>query len=139
MKFGSIAGLGIALAAAALSVAPAVATADDPEFPRNGVIPPGNYHIVRHPSNVVGSPLENCELRVHPNGVNTDLACFGGVHPGRQRPIGPDQTYVTFAFPLGFDLRDIDPRQGHWIGTVNIADTPASIPYPLAGVTLQRR
>ncbi len=42
---------GITLAAAALAAAQGVASADDPQLPRNGVIPPGTYHIIRHPSN----------------------------------------------------------------------------------------
>ncbi|NEW40061.1 hypothetical protein GV794_19105 [Nocardia cyriacigeorgica] len=130
----------VALAAAALCAAPAVASADDPEFPRNGVIPPGTYHVVRHPSNVIGSPLENCDLQVFVDGSSVVLVCPTFSRAGRQRPVGTDESYVTLDFvPIGLDLRDIDPRQGHWIGTMNIAGTPVAVPYPLAGVTLQRR
>ncbi|VFA96482.1 hypothetical protein [Nocardia cyriacigeorgica] len=131
---------GAALAAAALGLAPAVASAQDPEFPRNGVIPPGTYHVIRHPSNVIGSPLENCDLQVFVDGRTVVLVCPTFSRAGLQRPVGTDETYVSFDFvPIGLDLRDIDPRQGHWIGTINIADTPLAAPYPLAGVTLQRR
>ncbi|MFE3444201.1 hypothetical protein ACFXNW_14315 [Nocardia sp. NPDC059180] len=131
---------GAALAAAALCAAPAVASADDPEFPRNGVIPPGTYHVIRHPSNVIGSPLENCDLQVFVDGSSVVLVCPTFSRAGHQRPVGTDESYVTFDFvPIGLDLRDIDPRQGHWIGTMNVAGTPVAAPYPLAGVTLQRR
>ncbi|UAK35037.1 hypothetical protein K8O92_15150 [Nocardia asteroides] len=139
MKFGKIA-VGAALAAAAVSVAPAVASADDPEFPRNGVIPAGTYHIGRGPSNVVGSPIENCDLQVFPDGRSVALVCGTSSRGGHQTPVGPDETYVTFDYvPFGLDLRDIDPRQGLWTGTVNIAGTPIIVPYPLAAVWLSRR
>jgi hypothetical protein len=139
MKFGKIAA-GFALAAAAISVAPAVASADDPEFPRNGVIPPGTYHIGRGPSNVIGSPIENCDLQVFVDGRTVALVCGGSSRGGQQTPVGPDETYVSFDFvPLGLDLHDIDPRQGLWSGTVNIAGTPIVAPYPLAAVWLSRR
>ncbi len=134
---------GAALVVAALCAVPTAASADDPEFPRNGVIPGGTYHITRHPANVLGSPMENCDLQVFVDGVVVVLVCPTWSRTGRQVPVGPDETYVTydpqpFATPFGMDLRDIDPRQGHWIGTLNIAGTPMSAPYPIAGVTLQR-
>lgn len=139
MKFGKIVA-GFALAAAAVSIAPAVASADDPEFPRNGVIPPGTYHIGRGPSNVIGSPIENCDLQVFGDGSAVTLICGATSRSGHQTPVGPDETYVSFDFvPLGLDLHDIDPRQGLWSGTVNIAGTPIIAPYPLAAVWLSRR
>lgn len=139
MKFGRIAA-GIALAAAALTTVPAVASADDPEFPRNGVIPPGTYHIIRHPSNVVGSPMENCDLQVFVDHTVVVLVCGESGVTGRQSPVGPDETHVTFdGRPFGLDLQDIDPRFGHWIGVPNVAGTQLKAPYPLAGVTLNRR
>ncbi|MEU2087867.1 hypothetical protein [Nocardia beijingensis] len=139
MKFGKIVA-GFALAAAAVSIAPAVASADDPEFPRNGVIPPGTYHIGRGPSNVIGSPIENCDLQVFGDGSAVSLVCGASSRTGHQTPVGPDETYVSFDFvPLGLDLHDIDPRQGLWSGTVNIAGTPIIAPYPLAAVWLSRR
>ncbi|WP_345494672.1 hypothetical protein [Nocardia callitridis] len=130
----------LALAATALGLAPAVASADDPEFPRNGIIPPGTYLISRNPSNVVGSPIENCELQVFVDGRTANLVCGGSFRAGHQTPVGTDETYVAFdGLPVGLDLRDIDPRQGIWSGTLNIANTPIIAPYPLAGVTLLRR
>lgn len=138
MKLGIAAG--VAVAAATIALAPSVASADDPEFPRNGVVPAGNYHITRHPSNVLGSLLENCDLQVFPDGKTVVLVCGKSSRQGHQIPVGPDETYVAFDFaPFGLDLRDIDPRQGLWIGTTNIAGTPLSAPYPLAGVSLTRR
>ncbi|MEW1736961.1 hypothetical protein ACWEPH_24520 [Nocardia beijingensis] len=139
MKFSKIVA-GFALAAAAVSIAPAVASADDPEFPRNGVIPPGTYHIGRGPSNVIGSPIENCDLQVFGDGSAVTLVCGATSRSGHQTPVGPDETYVSFDFvPLGLDLHDIDPRQGLWSGTVNIAGTPIIAPYPLAALWLSRR
>ncbi|BAD60466.1 hypothetical protein NFA_56140 [Nocardia farcinica IFM 10152] len=130
----------VALIGAALCAAPAVAHADDPEFPRNGVIPAGDYRIGRGPSNVLPTPLEGCDLQVADNGTSVRLACPAFALGGRQRPVGPDETYVVFdGVPLGLALRDIDPRQGMWTGTVNVADTPVILPYPLASVWLQRR
>ncbi|MBF6329020.1 hypothetical protein [Nocardia transvalensis] len=139
MKLRSVVG-GLVLAAAAVSAVPAVAAADDPEFPRNGIVPPGTYHIMRHPSNVLGSPFENCDLQVFVDGKTVVLVCGESGRTGRQAPVGPDETYVSFdGSPFGLDLRDIDPRQGFWIGTVNIAGTPLAAPYPLAGISLNRR
>lgn len=130
---------GIALAAATVSTAPAVASAD-PEFPRNGIIPPGFYHITQHPSNIIGTPLNDCTLRIYAHDPWVQLECGNTIRSGYQHPVGPDETYVTFhANPLGLALRDIDPRQGHWIGTVNLSGTPLAAPYPLAGINLQRR
>lgn len=138
MKLGIAAG--VAVAAATIALSPNVASADDPEFPRNGIVPAGNYHITRHPANVLGSPFENCDLQVFPDGKTVAMACGKSSRQGRQTPVGPDETYVAFdATPFGLDLRDIDPRQGLWIGTVNIAGTPISAPYPLAGISLTRR
>ena len=139
MKFGRIAA-GIALAAAALTMAPAVASADDPQFPRNGVIPPGTYHITRHPSNVLGSPMENCDLQVFRDHIVVVLVCGESGVTGRQAPVGPDETRITFDDrPFGLDLQDIDPRFGQWIDIPNIAGTQLKAPYPLAGITLNRR
>lgn len=130
---------GAALIAAAVCAVPATATADDPEFPRSGVIPAGNYHITRHPANVLGTPMENCDLQVFPDGATVTLRCADWSKTGRQNIVGPDQAYITLeGVPIGMDVRDIDPRQGHWIGTLNIASTPIAAPYPVAGVTLQR-
>ncbi|WP_227979808.1 hypothetical protein [Nocardia spumae] len=130
---------GAALAAAVCAL-PATALADDPEFPRDGVIPSGTYHIVRHPSNVLGSPLENCDLQVFVDRVTVALICPTWSMTGRQSPVGPDETTVAFdRGPIGMDLRDIDPRQGSWIGTISIPNTPIAAPYPMAGLTLQRR
>ncbi|WP_024806070.1 hypothetical protein [Nocardia sp. BMG51109] len=129
-----------ALAAAVVGAIPATAAADDPEFPRNGVIPPGTYHIGRGPSNVLPSPLENCDLQVFVDGTTTMLVCGTSARSGHQTPVGPDETYVTFDFvPIGLDLHDIDPRQGLWSGTLNVAGTPIIAPYPLAAVWLTRR
>ncbi|MFI9505462.1 hypothetical protein [Nocardia sp. NPDC052566] len=131
---------GVVLAAAAVAVVPGVASADDPEFPRNGVVPPGTYRITRNPSNVVGSPVENCDLQVFVDGRTVVLVCGGSSRSGRQAPVGPDETYATFdGLPYGLDLRDIDPRQGLWSGTLNIPGTPILAPYPLAGISLFRR
>ena len=131
---------GAVLTAAAVCAAPAIASADDPEFPRNGVIPVGDYHITRHASNVVGSPIENCDLRVFDDARNVELICGATVRHGVQTPVGPDETYVTFdGIPVGLALRDIDPRQGFWIGTANLAGTPLQAPYPLTGVSLNRK
>ncbi|MEV6321047.1 hypothetical protein AB0M45_07580 [Nocardia sp. NPDC051787] len=139
MKLRKVAA-GIALAAAAISMTPAVASAEDPEFPRNGIVPAGTYQISRNPANVIGTPLENCVLQVFVDGKTVVLVCGTSSRTGHQTPVGPDETYVTFDFlPFGLDLRDIDPRQGQWVGTVNIAGTPIIAPYPLAGVWLIRR
>lgn len=135
----STAGASIMLAAAAAIAVPGVASADDPEFPRNGVIPAGDYRISRNPSNFVGSPIENCILRVADNASTVNLDCATWSRPGRQNPVGTDQTYVTFdGVPIGLDLHDIDPRQGIWTGTANVAGTPIIAPYPLAGLWLAR-
>ncbi|WP_227997597.1 hypothetical protein [Nocardia australiensis] len=139
MKLGIFAA-GITLAAAAISVVPAVASADAPEFPRNGIIPPGTYQVSRSPSNIVGSPIENCDLQVFVDGNTVVLVCGQSSRTGRQAPVGPDETYIAFdGLPIGIDLRDIDPRQGLWTGTANITGTSIIAPYPLAGVSLIRR
>lgn len=131
---------GAALTAAALCAVPATASADDPNVPRNGVLPAGTYHITQHPANVLGTPLHNCDLQVFPDAATVVLACGDSSRTGRQDAIGPDETYVTFeGVPIGLDLRDIDPGQGQWGGTVNIAATSVTAPYQIAGISLQRR
>lgn len=130
----------VALAAAALCALPAAAHADDPEFPRNGIVPPGTYQITRGAPNIVGTPLAGCDLHVDGNATNVFLDCPAFDRAGRQIPVGPDETYIVLdGLPLGLALSDIDPRQGMWIGTVNIAGTAVQVPHPLAGLTLQRR
>lgn len=139
MKLRSLAA-SLALVGATLALVPAAAHADDSEFPRNGIIPVGVYQIGTGPGNVVGTPLAGCDLHVSGDTVSVRLTCPAFGRDGRQIPVGPDQTYVVLdGLPLGLDLHDIDPRQGMWSGTVNVAATPVILPYPLAGVWLQRR
>lgn len=139
MKLRALAA-GAAIAATAALAVPGIASADDPEFPRVGVMYPGAYHLTQHPSNVLGTPLADCDLHVAPDSDYVRLECAQFSREGHQSPVGPDQAYVTLdGVPFGLSVRDIDPRQGHWIGTINIAKTPIEVPYPFAGVTLQRR
>ncbi|WP_040800083.1 hypothetical protein [Nocardia higoensis] len=129
---------GAALAAAALCALPAAAHADDPEFPRNGIVPPGAYHIPRGAANVVGTPLDGCVLHVDGNTTNVFLDCPAFDRAGRQIARGPNETDIVLdGVPLGLSLHDIDPRQGIWTGTPNVGGF--QIPEPLAGLGLQRR
>lgn len=131
---------GAALAAATLSAVPAAATADNPEDPANGIIPAGAYHITQHPDNMIGSPVHNCDLQAFADSTTVTLVCGNSTRTGRQNAAGPDETYVTFeGVPVGLDLREIDARQGYWEGTLNAAGTSIDVPYPIAGITLQRR
>lgn len=134
------AAVGVALAAIGALATPGIASADDPEFPRVGVMYPGVYHVTQHPSNVLGTPLGNCDLHVFAGSDAVRLDCAQFSRGGRQTPVGPDKATVSVdGMPFGLAVSDIDPRQGHWIGTLTIAQTRLEIPYPLAGVTLQRR
>ncbi|MGN2640963.1 hypothetical protein ACWEKT_14640 [Nocardia takedensis] len=132
--------LAAGLAALTLGALPAVASADDPEFPRNGVIPPGTYQITPHPANIFGSPWANCDLQVSPDGVGVVMACGAATRGGQQSPVGPDRTDVRLdGLPFGLALSDIDPRQGLWIGTVKVTGTTIEVPYNFAGISLTRR
>ncbi|MFI7193292.1 hypothetical protein ACIBQ0_26470 [Nocardia nova] len=131
---------GAALAAATLSAVPAAASADDPEVPRNGILPGGTYHITQHPDNMIGSPVHNCDLQVFVDGATVTLVCGNSSKTGRQNAAGPDETYVTFeGMPTGLDLHAVDAPQGYWEGTLNAPATSIDAPYSIAGFTLQRR